>query len=225
METYKQQFIEFMVRSNVLTFGDFVTKSGRRTPFFINTGNYRTGSQIKALGEFYAAAMIKHFGNSFDVLYGPAYKGIPLVVATASALAGLHHRDVAYCFNRKEAKDHGEGGIFIGHEPSAGDRILIVEDVVTAGTSVRETVVLLRKTVTVSIAGLIVSVDRMERGTGDRSALAELADEFGIASFAIVTLDEVIAHLCGRTIDGVVTLDEAMLEKITEYRRQYGASP
>jgi orotate phosphoribosyltransferase len=225
METYKQQFIEFMVRSNVLTFGDFVTKSGRRTPFFINTGNYRTGSQIKALGEFYAAAMVKHFGNSFDVLYGPAYKGIPLVVATASALAGLHHRDVAYCFNRKEAKDHGEGGIFIGHEPSAGDRILIVEDVVTAGTSVRETVVLLRKTVTVSIAGLIVSVDRMERGTGDRSALAELADEFGIASFAIVTLDEVIAHLCGRTIDGVVTLDEAMLEKITEYRRQYGASP
>ena len=225
METYKQQFIEFMVRSNVLTFGDFVTKSGRRTPFFINTGNYRTGSQIKALGEFYAAAMVKHLGNSFDVLYGPAYKGIPLVVATASALAGLHHRDVAYCFNRKEAKDHGEGGIFIGHEPSAGDRILIVEDVVTAGTSVRETVVLLRKTVTVSIAGLIVSVDRMERGTGDRSALAELADEFGIASFAIVTLDEVIAHLCGRTIDGVVTLDEAMLEKITEYRRQYGASP
>jgi len=224
METYKQQFIEFMVRSNVLTFGDFVTKSGRRTPFFINTGNYRTGSQIKALGEFYAAAMVKHFGNSFDVLYGPAYKGIPLVVATASALAGLHHRDVAYCFNRKEAKDHGEGGIFIGHEPSAGDRILIVEDVVTAGTSVRETVVLLRKTVTVSIAGLIVSVDRMERGTGDRSALAELADEFGIASFAIVTLDEVIAHLRGRMIDGVVTLDEAKLEKITEYRRQYGAS-
>jgi len=224
METYKQQFIEFMVRSNVLTFGDFVTKSGRRTPFFINTGNYRTGSQIKALGEFYAAAMVKHLGNSFDVLYGPAYKGIPLVVAAASALAGLHHRDVAYCFNRKEAKDHGEGGIFIGHEPSAGDRILIVEDVVTAGTSVRETVVLLGKTVAVSIAGLIVSVDRMERGTGDRSALAELADEFGIASFAIVTLDEVIAHLRGRMIDGVVTLDEAKLEKITEYRRQYGAS-
>ena len=225
METYKQQFIEFMVRSNVLTFGDFVTKSGRHTPFFINTGKYRTGSQIKALGEFYAAAMVKHLGNSFDVLYGPAYKGIPLVVATASALAGLHHRDVAYCFNRKEAKDHGEGGIFIGHEPSAGDRILIVEDVVTAGTSVRETVVLLGKTVAVSIAGLIVSVDRMERGTGDRSALAELADEFGIASFAIVTLDEVIAHLRGRMIDGVVTLDEARLEKITEYRRQYGASP
>ena len=114
METYKQQFIEFMVRSKVLTFGDFTTKSGRRTPFFINTGNYRTGSQIRALGEFYAAAMIKHLGDRFDVLYGPAYKGIPLVVAAASALAGSYGRDVAYCFNRKEAKDHGEGGIFIG---------------------------------------------------------------------------------------------------------------
>jgi orotate phosphoribosyltransferase len=224
METYKQQFIEFMVRSNVLTFGDFTTRSGRRTPFFIDTGNYRTGPQIRTLGEFYAAAMVKHLGNSFDVLYGPAYKGIPLVVAAASALAGLYHRDVPFCFNRKEAKDHGEGGIFIGHKPGTGDRILIVEDVVTAGTSVRENIALLRKTAAVSIAGLIVSVNRMERGTGDRSALAELADEFGIAAFAIVTLDEVIAHLRGRTIDGAVVLNDAMQEKIFNYRRQYGAS-
>jgi orotate phosphoribosyltransferase len=223
METYKKQFIEFMVRSNVLTFGDFTTKSGRRTPFFINTGNYRTGSQIRALGEFYAAAMVTHLGDRFNVLYGPAYKGIPLVVTVASALAGSYHRDVPYCFNRKEAKDHGEGGIFIGHRPAAGDRILIVEDVVTAGTSVRESVALLSRTAGLSVAGLIVSVNRMERGVGDRSALAELADEFGIAAFAIVTLDEVIAHLHGRSIDGTVVLDDKLLDKISDYRRRYGA--
>jgi orotate phosphoribosyltransferase len=224
METYKQQFIEFMVRSKVLTFGDFTTKSGRRTPFFINTGNYSTGSQIRALGEFYAAAMIKHLGDRFDVLYGPAYKGIPLVVAAASALAGSYGRDVAYCFNRKEAKDHGEGGIFIGRMPTAGDRLLIVEDVVTAGTSVRETVALLGKTAGVMIAGLIVSVNRMEKGRGEKSALAELSGEFGIDAFAIVTLDDVIAHLHGRMIDGAVAIDDAMLEKIAAYRRRYGAA-
>jgi orotate phosphoribosyltransferase len=224
METYKQRFIEFMVRSNVLTFGDFTTKSGRRTPFFINTGNYRTGSQIRSLGEFYAAAMVKNLGNRFDVLYGPAYKGIPLVVTAASALAAGYGRDVAYCFNRKEAKDHGEGGIFIGHAPVAPDRILIVEDVVTAGTSVRETVALLGKTPGISLAGLIVSVNRMEKGVGEKGALAELADEFGIAAFAIVTLDEIIAHLHGRTIDGVVVLTDAILAKIAEYRSRYGAA-
>ena len=224
METYKQQFIEFMVRSTVLTFGEFVTKSGRHTPFFINTGNYRTGSQIRALGEFYASAIVKHFGDTFDVLYGPAYKGIPLAVASASALDGSYRREVAYCFNRKEAKDHGEGGVFIGHQPAAGDRILIVEDVVTAGTSVRETVALLGKTAAVSIAGLIVSVNRMERGPGGRNALVELADEFGIAAFAIVTLDEIIDYLHGRMIDGRVVLDDATLHRIIAYRRRYGAA-
>ena len=138
MEQYKQDFIEFMVTCGVLTFGDFTTKSGRRTPFFINTGNYRTGSQIKRLGEFYAAALSGALGDSFDVLYGPAYKGIPLAVTTAAALSANHNHDVAFCFNRKEAKDHGEGGVFIGHALRDFDRVVIVEDVVTAGTSVRE---------------------------------------------------------------------------------------
>ena len=224
MEEYKQKFIEFMVRSGVLTFGDFTTKSGRRTPFFINTGNYRTGSQIRALGEFYAAAIVSRLGRDFDVLYGPAYKGIPLVVATASALSALHGLDIAYCFNRKEAKDHGEGGHFIGHKPWAGDRIVIVEDVVTAGTSVRESMALLSAAAPVKVTGLVVSVNRMERGIGGASALAELAAEFSLATFAIVTLDEVIAHLHGRTIDGRVALDDAMFEKIAAYRRCYGAT-
>ena len=135
-----------MVRCGVLTFGDFMTKSGRKTPFFINTGNYRTGAQIQRLGEFYAAAINRNFGKKFNVLYGPAYKGIPLVVTTAAALAAKYGHDVAFCFNRKEPKDHGEGGVFVGHTPGAGDRIVIVEDVVTSGISVRESMMLLTKT-------------------------------------------------------------------------------
>lgn len=223
MEEYKQQFIEFMVRSEVLTFGDFVTKSGRSTPFFINTGNYRTGAQIRALGEFYATALMRHLGSAFDVLFGPAYKGIPLVVAAASALSALDGRDVAFCFNRKEAKDHGEGGIIIGHVPAPGDRVVIVEDVVTAGTSVRESIALLRKAAPVVFTGLIVSVNRMERGKGEASALAELRNEFGLPAFAIVSIDEVVSHLHGRKIDGATVLDDAGAEKIAEYRRLYGA--
>ena len=224
MEQYKQDFIEFMVRSGVLTFGDFVTKSGRRTPFFINTGNYRTGGQITRLGEFYAAAINSRLERGFDVLYGPAYKGIPLAVSAAGALFTKYGHDVAYCFNRKEAKDHGEGGLFIGHRPADGDRVVIIEDVVTAGTSVRESVGLLRKAGSVAISALVVSVDRMERGQGTRSALAELAEEFSLAAFAIVTLDEVTGYLHGRAVDGRVVLTDALMEKIAEYRRLYGVT-
>lgn len=223
MEQYKQEFIEFMVRSGVLTFGDFTTKSGRQTPFFINTGNYRTGSQIRRLGEFYAAAIHARLGSSFDIVYGPAYKGIPLAVATASALAAGYGHDAAYCFNRKEAKDHGEGGVFVGHKPRHGDRIVIVEDVVTAGTSVRESMQLLAKTAAVTVCGLVVSVNRQERGTGEQSALAELAGEFAFAAFAIVTLDEIVDHLGGRAIDGREILSEDLLIKIAAYRRRWGA--
>lgn len=223
MEQYKQDFIEFMVRSGVLTFGDFVTKSGRKTPFFINTGNYRTGSQIKRLGEFYAAAIAGTLGTSFDVLYGPAYKGIPLAVTTAAALAADHHHDVAFCFNRKEAKDHGEGGSFVGHKLRDNDRVVIVEDVVTAGTSVRESLPLLARAAKITVAGLVVSVDRMEKGTGEKSALDEIRSGLGLNAFAIVTLDELIAHLHNRPIDGRVALDDAMLGKINAYRALYGA--
>ena len=224
METYKREFIEFMVRSNVLTFGDFVTKSGRKTPFFINTGRYRTGAQLAQLGRYYAQAIRATLGDAFDVLFGPAYKGIPLVTAAALTLAQEHGKDVAFCFNRKEAKDHGEGGTLIGHTPRSGDRVVIVEDVTTAGTSIRETVPLLRAaSADVKLAGLVVSVDRQERGTGTKTALAEVAETFGMKTFAIVTLDEVVEHLGTTPVDGTLVIDAAMRARIDAYRKEYGA--
>jgi orotate phosphoribosyltransferase len=222
MEQYKQDFITFMVRSGVLTFGDFITKSGRKTPFFINTGKYTTGGQLARLGEYYAQSLVSTIGSEFDILYGPAYKGIPLVVTTAIALADKHHRSVPCCYNRKEAKDHGEGGSIIGHRVIAGDRIVIVDDVVTAGTSVRESVALLKKTADVVFSSLIVSVDRMERGSSDKSALVEIRESLGMKTFAIVTIDEIIAFLHNRTIDGAVVIDDAIRVRIEEYRKQYG---
>jgi len=212
-----------MVRCEVLTFGDFTTKSGRKTPFFINTGNYRTGGQIQRLGGFYAAAINARFSRDFDVLYGPAYKGIPLVVTTAAALASGYGHDVAYCFNRKEAKDHGEGGMFIGHCPHKGDRVVIVEDVVTSGISVRESMMLLTRTAAAGVCGLVVSVNRMERGTGGTNALDELAEEFKISALAIVTIDEVTSFLHNRPIDGKVVLTDPLMKKIADYRREFGA--
>jgi orotate phosphoribosyltransferase len=223
MEEYKKDFIEFMVRCGVLTFGDFTTKSGRKTPFFINTGNYRTGSQIRQLGEYYATAINGKLGRDFNVLYGPAYKGIPLVVTTAAALAANYGHDVAYCFNRKETKDHGEGGVFIGHHPEKGDRVVIVEDVVTSGISVRESMMLLTRTAAAGVRGLVVSVNRMERGTAGTNALDELAEEFTISAFAIVTIDEVTSFLHNRPIDGKIVLTDPLMKKIADYRREFGA--
>lgn len=211
-----------MVRSRALAFGDFLTKSGRRTPFFINTGNYTTGEQIAKLGEYYAQALISSIGNDFDVLFGPAYKGIPLVVATAIALAKKHGYSVPYCFNRKEAKDHGEGGSIIGHKLEHGDRIVIVDDVVTAGTSVKESVALLNKTADVIFSALVVSVDRMERGAAGKSALTEIGESFGMKTIALVTLDEVVSFLYKKEIDGTIVIDEAVKSRIDEYRNHYG---
>jgi orotate phosphoribosyltransferase len=222
MEAYKQEFIEFMVRSQVLTFGDFVTKSGRKTPFFINTGRYKTGSELARLGRFYAEAIVRQLGYKYDVLFGPAYKGIPLVVTTAMALAERHQYDVGFCFNRKEAKDHGEGGLLVGRPLRDGDRVVIVEDVTTAGTSIRETVPILRAAAKVEIAGLVVSVDRMERGTGELNALAEVRESLGAPTFAIVTIDEVTGWLRGRTVDGKVVIDDATYARIEQYRRDFG---
>ncbi len=223
MLQYKQQFIEFMVRSGVLTFGDFVTKSGRKTPFFINTGNYRTGAQLVKLGQYYAEAVINNPGLQFNVLFGPAYKGIPLAVSTSMILSEKFNQDVAFCFNRKEAKDHGEGGTLIGHKLKNGDKVLIIEDVTTAGTSVRESIPMLKSIADVTIAGLVVSVDRMERGTGTKGALSELKDEFNIPAFSIVSLAEIIEHLHNREIDGTVVLNNDILERIHEYRKLYGS--
>lgn len=223
MQDYQREFIEFMVASGVLTFGDFVTKSGRRTPFFINTGNYRTGEQARRLGEFYAQAMAARFGDAFDVLFGPAYKGIPLAVAAAIALSSRHSRNVGFCFNRKEAKDHGEGGALIGHKLRDGDRVLIIEDVITAGTSVRETVPLLQAAAKVQLAGLIVGVDRMEKGTGALSALQEVRATYTMPACAIVTLTDVVEHLHNRPVNGKVVLDDDIKARIDAYRAQYGA--
>ena len=223
MQPYQRDFIDFMVASDVLTFGDFTTKSGRATPYFINAGRYRTGRQVARLGRFYAQAIVDAFGD-VDVLFGPAYKGIPLVVTTSMALDEHHGRDIAFCFNRKEAKDHGEGGVLVGHPLQDGDRVVIVEDVTTAGTSIRETVPLLRAAADIELAGLVVSVDRQERGgRDDVSALAEVGAEFGMATAAIVTIDEVVDHLRDREIDGRPILGPDDLGRIAAYRAQYGA--
>lgn len=222
METYKREFIDFMVRANVLTFGDFTTKSGRKTPFFINTGRYRTGQQMNRLAGFYADA-IQARALEFDFLFGPAYKGIPLATAISMELS-RRGSDVPFCFNRKEAKDHGEGGSLVGHKPEAGQRVLIVEDVTTAGTSIRETVPVLRAAADVQIAGLVVSVNRMERGQGQLNALTELRNEFSMDTFAIVDIEEVADDLKGREIDGRIVVTDELYEQIQAYRQQYGGT-
>ena len=218
-----RDFVDFMVRCDVLTFGDFVAKSGRRTPYFVNAGRYRTGAQVAELGRFYAATIADAFGDDVDVLFGPAYKGIPLAVTTAIALAEGHGHDVGFCFDRKEAKDHGEGGQLVGHRLADGDRVVIVEDVTTAGTSIRTTLPLLRAAADVEVVGLVVGVDRRERGTRDEvSALDELAAEFGLRTVAIATVDDVVDHLRDREVDGRRILDDADLDRIAAYRAQYG---
>lgn len=220
MEAYKQSFIDFMVEAGVLTFGDFTAKSGRKTPYFVNAGRYRTGQQLRLLAGYYADAIVKE-GAQFDFLFGPAYKGIPLVVSIAMVLAerGL---DVPFCFNRKEAKDHGEGGNLVGHTPRDGEKVLIVEDVTTAGTSIRETVPLLKQAAKIELAGLVVSVDRMEKGTTELNALDELAQEHSMRTFSIVNIEEVMASLHNRQVGGRVLLDDALLVRMQDYRKQYG---
>ena len=221
--TYKEEFITFMVRSGVLTFGDFTTKSGRKTPYFINTGNYKTGAQAAQLGDYYAACMQEHMGSDVTALFGPAYKGIPLVVAASSSLYRNYDRDMPYCFNRKEVKDHGEGGSMVGYKPQDGDVIAIVEDVVTAGTAVRESIELFKHVADVKMAYLFVSVDRMERGTKECSTLDELREDYGITVCPIVTVREIISFLHNGPIDGEIYIDDEMKAKMEAYLEQYGA--
>jgi orotate phosphoribosyltransferase len=221
MDLYQREFIEFMVRAGVLTFGDFTAKSGRKTPYFVNTGKYRTGSHLRYLASAYALAVEQRLKREFDVLFGPAYKGIPLVAATSIELAGRGH-DVGFCFNRKEAKDHGEGGSLVGWSLKAGDRVLIVEDVTTAGTSIRETVPLLRAAANVVLAGLIVAVDRKERGTGEQSALAEVSATYSMPAFSIVTIDDIVEHLTQHDVDGRRIITDDIATRIAAYRNEYG---
>ena len=221
--TYKEEFITFMVRSGVLTFGDFTTKSGRKTPYFVNTGNYKTGAQAARLGDYYAACIQENLPEGIDCLFGPAYKGIPLAVSAAASLFRNYGRDMPYCFNRKEAKDHGEGGAMVGCKPQDGDRVAIIEDVVTAGTAVRESIELLKNVAQVDMKALFVSVDRMERGTRDCSTLDELCQDYGIQVFPIVTVKEVISFLHNNPVDGKVYIDDGMKARMEDYLAQYGA--
>ncbi len=214
----RREFVAFLLESGVLTFGDFLTKSGRTTPYFLDFAGLARASLVRRLGSFYARAIRERLGQSFDVLFGPAYKGIPLVVAASLALAEEFGLDAAYCFNRKEAKDHGEGGRLVGHRLHDGDRVVIVEDVTTAGTSIRETVPLLRAAARVELAGLVVAVDRQERGRGEGSALAELELEFSMPCFAIATLDEIVTALSAEA-----RLAPELLARIRDYRTRYGA--
>ena len=222
MEAYKQEFIKFMVESDVLKFGSFTLKSGRQSPFFMNAGAYVTGYQLKKLGEYYAQAIHDNFGDDFDVLFGPAYKGIPLAVVTAIAYHELYGKEVKYCCDRKEAKDHGEGGSMVGYKPKDGDRIAIVEDVVTAGTAVRESIEFFKSVADVKIVALFVSVDRMEKGTGEQTTLNELREQYGIRVFPIVTVRQVIDTLHNKAVDGRVLIDDTMRGRMEDYLKQYG---
>lgn len=223
MEQYKKEFIEFMVDAKVLKFGDFTTKSGRKTPFFVNTGFYRSGSQLRKLGEYYARAIKDKYGLDFDLLFGPAYKGIPLSVATSMAISEFYDTDVKYCSNRKEVKDHGDTGILLGSPISDGDRVIIIEDVTTAGTSIAETMPILHAQGDVQVIGLVVSVDRMERGQTNKSALSEIKESYGIETTAIVTMEEVVKHLYNKPYKGKIIIDDNIKEAIDAYYKIYGA--
>lgn len=223
MEQYKSEFIEFMVDCGVLKFGDFVTKSGRKTPFFVNTGFYRTGAQLRKLGEYYAKAIESKFGMDFDVLFGPAYKGIPLSVATSMSISEFYGKEVKYCSNRKEVKDHGDTGILLGSPLSDGDKVIIIEDVTTAGTSIGETMPILKAQGNVEAMGLVVSVDRMERGQGVKSALKEIEENYGLKTTAIVTMEEVVEHLYNKPYNGTIIIDDKLKTAIDAYYEQYGA--
>ncbi len=224
MEQYKQEFIEFMVDSHVLKFGEFTLKSGRKSPFFMNAGAYVTGTQLMKLGEYYAKAIHEHFGDDFDVLFGPAYKGIPLSVATVIAYAKLYGRDIRYCSNRKEVKDHGDVGILLGSSLQDGDRVVIIEDVTTSGKSIEETYPILKAQADVEIRGLMVSLNRMEKGGGGQvSALQEIKEKYGIEASAIVTMAEVTEYLYNRPCHGEIVIDDTLKAAIDAYYAQYGA--
>lgn len=226
MEQYKQEFIEFMVDCDVLKFGEFTLKSGRKSPFFMNAGAYVTGSQLKKLGEYYAKAIHDKYGDDFDVLFGPAYKGIPISVVTAVAFHNLYGKEVRYCSDRKEEKDHGaDKGSFLGSKLKDGDRVVMIEDVTTSGKSMEETVPKVRGAADVTIVGLMVSLNRMEKGLGgEKSALEEIREKYGFETNAIVTMEEVVEHLYNRTCQGRVVIDDTIKAAIDDYYKQYGCN-
>ena len=224
MEQYKQEFIEFMVDSQVLKFGEFTLKSGRKSPFFMNAGAYVTGTQLRKLGEYYAKAIHDNYGLDFDVLFGPAYKGIPLSVATTMAISELYGKDIRYCSNRKEGKDHGDTGILLGSKLKDGDKVVIIEDVTTSGKSIEETFPMLKEQADVEIKGLMVSLNRMEIGKGGvKSALDEIQEKYGFPAHAIVTMEEVVERLYNQECQGKIVIDDSIKAAIDSYYEQYGA--
>ena len=223
MEQYKEEFIKFMVESDVLKFGDFTLKSGRKSPFFMNEGAYVTGAQLAKLGEYYAKAIYDKYGSDFDVLFGPAYKGIPLSVATVIAFDKLYGKEIRYCSNRKEMKDHGDVGILLGSKLKDGDKVVIIEDVTTSGKSIEETFPIIREQAKVEILGLMVSLNRCEKGKGDKCALDEIKELYGFETGAIVTMDEVKEYLHNREINGRVVIDDTIYAAIEDYFKIYGA--
>ena len=223
MEQYKQEFIEFMVASDVLKFGEFTLKSGRKSPFFMNAGAYVTGAQLRRLGQYYAKAIHENYGEDFDVLFGPAYKGIPLSVAATIAFSELYGKDIRYCSNRKEVKDHGDTGILLGSSMKDGDRVVIIEDVTTSGKSIEETFPIIKAQGNVNVVGLMVSLNRMERGKGDKCALDEVKDLYGFETNAIVTMEEVVEYLYNRPCNGKIVIDDTLKAAIDAYYEQYGA--
>lgn len=223
MEAYKQEFIEFMVDCNVLRFGEFTLKSGRKSPFFMNAGLYVTGSQLEKLGEYYAKAIHDNYGDDFDVLFGPAYKGIPLSVATTMAYYRLYGKEIRYCSNRKEAKDHGDAGILLGSPIKDGDRVVIIEDVTTSGKSIEETFPIIQAQGDVTIKGLMVSLNRMERGKGEKSALVEIQEKYGFPANAIVSMADVVEHLYNKPCEGKIVINDEIKAAIDKYYEEYGA--
>lgn len=224
MESYKQEFIEFMVDSKVLKFGDFTLKSGRKSPFFMNAGGYVTGAQLKKLGEYYAKAIYANYGLDFDLLFGPAYKGIPIAVVTAIAFSELYGKEVRYCSDRKEEKDHGaDKGSFLGSKLQDGDRVIMIEDVTTSGKSMEETVPKVRGAADVEIKGLMVSLNRMEVGLGGKvGALDEIKERYGFDANAIVSMAEVVEYLYNKEYNGEVIIDDTLKTAIDAYYEKYG---
>ena len=223
MESYKQEFIEFMVDGQVLKFGEFTLKSGRKSPFFMNAGGYVTGTQLRKLGEYYAKAIHDNYGLDFDVLFGPAYKGIPLTVATTMAISELYGKDIRYCSNRKEVKDHGDTGILLGSKLKDGDRVVIIEDVTTSGKSIEETFPIIKAQADVEVKGLMVSLNRMEKGQTEKSALEEIKEKYGFDANAIVNMQEVVEYLYNKPYKGKIYIDDTIKAAIDAYYEQYGA--